>query len=205
MPTTTNQQNIRPIYNCERLVITPMTDEENETYGTPYEFTKRLMSYDDSVQTNTTDLYGDGVIVESSVEEGPGTLALGIHGLTDDEYAAIFGIDYTTTTNGVIETGEEEPPYCCVSLMTRIGKDTVNLRKWPKVKFQKMQESVQQKQGNKTYSTPTLNGSFVQCKRLQCKRARKSQIVGEGTAAIDAEIDAWLTIPDYFGGTIPTT
>ena len=199
--TTTYQQNIRPIYNCERLVITPMIDNETEEYGTSYELTKRLMSYDDSVQTNTTDLYGDGVIVESSVDEGPGTLALGIHGLTDDEYAAIFGVA-STGNDSVIETGEEEPPYCCVSLMTRIGKNTVNLRKWPKVKFQKMQESVQQKQGNKTYSTPTLNGTFVQCKRLNCKRARMSQI--EESNATSATIDAWLKIPDYFGGTIPT-
>lgn len=201
MSNATNQQNIRPIYNCERLVITPMTDSEKETYGTPYEFTKRLMSYDDSVQTNTTDLYGDGVIVESSVEEGPGTLVLGIHGLTDDEYAAISGAE--VDSNGVvIETGEEEPPYCCVALIARIGKDKVNLRKWPKVRFQKMPENVQQKQGNKTYSTPTLTGSFVRCERLNCKRARMSQIA-ESTTNKD-KIEAWLTNPDYLGDTLPS-
>ena len=194
-----NQLTTKPIYNCERLVITPMTDEETETYGTPYEITKRLMSYDDSVDSSTTDLYGDGVLVESTVEENPGTLALGIHGLTDEEYAAIFGIDYDS--DAIIESGEEEPPYCCVALMTRIGKNTVNLRKWPKVKFKKMTESVQQKQGNKNYSTPTLNGTFVQCKRLGCKRARKCDVVEDASASV---IEAWLTRPDYLGGTLPT-
>lgn len=200
MPNTTHQYNIKPIYSCERLVITPMTDEENETYGTPFEIVKRLMSYDDSVDSNVTDLYGDGVIVESTVEENPGNLVLGIHGLTDEEYAEIFGIDDYNGT-AVVESGEEEPPYCCVALMTRIGKDTVNLRKWPKVKFKKMTESVQQKQGNKNYSTPTLNGTFVQCSRLSCKRARKTEV----NEIVDtATINAWLTIPDYLGGTLPT-
>ena len=69
---------VRPVYNCERLYIYPMIDEENEVYSdTPLTFVKRLTSYNDSVASNNTELYGDGELVESEVEEGAGTIALG--------------------------------------------------------------------------------------------------------------------------------
>lgn len=188
-----NNNWIKPIYNCERLVIWPMTDEENEVYGDPIVLTRRLMSYDDNTDSSTTDLFGDGIIVDSDVDEGKGTLALGIHGLSDEEEAMINGIRMQDGT--LVETGEEVPPYCCVALLARRGKNIVTLRKWPKVRFAKHQETVQQKQGSKTFSTPTLNGTFVYCERLHAKRLRKT--VDLSTAEGAAFMEGWFGSPEF--------
>lgn len=188
--------NLKPIYNCERLQITPMIDEESETYGEDIEFTKRLMTYDDSTATNNTPLYGDGEMTDNAVDEGEGTLALGIHGLTDEEFSKIYG---TEVRNGsVVETGNEVPPYCCVALMARKGKNTVVLRKWPKVRFAKHTESVQQKQGNTTYSTPTITGTFVKCERLDAKRVRRT-VEDTTSAASQTLIQQWFSETDFIG------
>ena len=188
-----NNNWIKPIYNCERLVIWPMTDEENEVYGDPIVLTRRLMSYDDNTDSSTTDLFGDGIIVDSDVDEGKGTLALGIHGLSDEEEAMINGIRMQDGT--LVETGEEVPPYCCVALLARRGKNIVTLRKWPKVRFAKHQETVQQKQGSKTFSTPTLNGTFVYCERLHAKRLRKT--VDLSTVEGAAFMEGWFGSPEF--------
>lgn len=188
-----------PIYNCERLYIFPMTDEENEVYGNPIILTKKLMTYDDSTSTNTTSLYGDGEIVDSAVDEGEGTLALGIHGLTDEEFSKIYGAE--VRNGSVVETGEEVSPYCCVALMARKGKNTVVLRKWPKVRFAKHTESVQQKQGNTTYSTPTITGTFVKCERLNAKRVRRT-IKDTTSSAAQSFITHWFDDPDFLGSTV---
>lgn len=194
---------VKPIYNCEELRIWPMTDEETETYAEdPLVFTKRLMSYDDSVSVNTTELYGDGVIVDMAIDEGAGTLALGIHGLDDDEFSKIYGAENVDGT--IIETGEEVPPYCCVALIARTGKNKVNARKWPKVRLSKHTESVQQKQGNTTYSTPTLNGTFVANEKLGIKRARKTGI-DTSTAEGKAFIQNWLSQAEFFSASAPTS
>jgi hypothetical protein len=190
-----SKQRVKPIYNCERLVITPMVDEENEIYGEPLEIYARLMSYDDNVGTSTTELYGDGVLVDVAVDENAGTLALGIHGLADNEFENIFGAENRDGT--LVETGSEVPPYCCVALLCRTSKNKVNCRKWPKVRMTKMQETVQQRQGNTSYSTPTLNGTFVHCERLNVKRARKIG-VDTSTEQGQAFIENWLMDPDFY-------
>jgi len=192
---------VKPIYNCEKLYIWPMIDEENEIYGSPIVLVKKLMTYDDSTANNTTDLYGDGGVTDTAVDEGAGTLALGIHGLTDSEFAKIYGV--SIDGGSVVETGEEVPPYCCVALMARKGKNIVTLRKWMKVRFAKHTESVQQKQGNTTYSTPTITGTFVLCERLNAKRVRRT--VDLSTAAGAAMADAWFDDPNCINFALTNT
>ena len=87
-----------PIYNAEQLTIWPMIDEEREIYGEPLNFTKRLMSYDDSVTSATQTFYADGYPIIIDVDEDKGTLALGISGLTGVEFAKIFGISPEAVT-----------------------------------------------------------------------------------------------------------
>ena len=188
---------IKPIYNCKELYIWPMTDEDTETYGDPVILKTRLMTYDDSVSPTSTDFYGDGEVVLVDVDEGKGTLAIGLHGLKNEEMKKIFSmIESGTTIKTYSETGEEVPPYCCVALMAQRGKTVVNLRKWPKVRFQKMQESVQQKTQQRTYSTPTLTGEFIKCERLGYKRARAEvDLSTEGGAAFKT---AWYANADYY-------
>lgn len=196
-----------PIYNAEQLIIWPMIDEASETYGEPLNFTKRLMSYDDSVTSATQTFYADGYPIIIDVDEDKGTLALGISGLTGVEFAKIFGISpESITVSGtefkvINETGDEVPVYCCVALIAQTGKTIYNLRKWPKVRFQKITESVQQKTATRTYSTPTLTGEFIKCERLGIKRSRLTD-VDTSTLAGQTILSNWFGSPDWFGGSI---
>lgn len=197
---------IKPIYNAERLVLWPMINEAAETYGNPIDFTDRLMTYDDNVAVSTSKFYGDGKPIIVDVDEDSGTLVLGIAGLHGDEFANLFDVSQTSVTiNGqtfsiINENGEEVPPYFCVALMAQTDKNVFNLRKWPKVRFQKIGESVQQKTNTRTYSTPTLNGEFIKCNRLGIKRSRCTDVNITTTAGI-ALVNNWFGAADWFGGT----
>lgn len=193
-----------PIYNAEQLTIWPMIDEEREIYGEPLNFEKRLMSYDDSVTSATQTFYADGYPIIIDVDEDKGTLALGISGLTGVEFAKIFGISPEAVTVAgtefkvINETGDEVPVYCCVALIAQTGKTIYNLRKWPKVRFQKITESVQQKTATRTYSTPTLTGEFIKCERLGIKRSRITGVDVSTTAGLALKA-SWLGSADWFG------
>ena len=198
---------IRPIYNIAKLIVWPMINEDNETYGDPMDLTDRLMTYDDSVGTSTQKFYGDGKVVQIDVDEDSGTLVLGIGGLHGEEFAKFFDAQVNSistcgsTFKVVNETGEEYPPYFCVALMAQKGKNLFNLRKWPKVRFQKMAESAQQKTGTRTYSTPTMTGEFIRCERLGIKRSRLTD-VDTSTLAGQTILSNWFGSPDWFGGSI---
>lgn len=193
-----------PIYNAEQLTIWPMIDEEREIYGEPLNFEKRLMSYDDSVTSATQTFYADGYPIIIDVDEDKGTLSLGISGLTGVEFAKIFGISpEAVTVSGtefkvINETGDEVPVYCCVALVAQTGKTIYNLRKWPKVRFQKITESVQQKTATRTYSTPTLTGEFIKCERLGIKRSRITGVDVSTTAGQNLKA-SWLEYADWVG------
>lgn len=203
MSTTTNG-NLLPVYSCKKLMLWPMVDETNETYGDPISLEGDLMTYDDSVSTNTSKLYGDGQVAAVDVIESDGTLALGIHGLSDEVYAKLFNALKKQTTTGsitsVTEDGTEMSPYFCVALSAPCnGEHVVNLRKWMKVRFGKFGESVQQKTDNKTYSTPTLNGSYLANSRLGVKRARAAGVDISTVAGAAFEAN-WYGNPEYTGG-----
>ena len=193
-----------PIYNAEQLTIWPMIDEESAIYGEPLNFTKRLMSYDDSVTSATQTFYADVYPIIIDVDEDKGTLALGISGLTGVEFAKIFGISpEAVTVSGaefkvINETGDEVPVYCCVALAAQTGKTIYNLRKWQKVRFQKITESVQQKTATRTYSTPTLTGEFIKCERLGIKRSRITGVDVSTTAGQNLKA-SWFEYADWVG------
>lgn len=165
--------NKRPFKNCKKLVMWKMTDEENETYSaSKISFEKRLTTYTDSVETNSTPLYGDGENIEDAVSEGPGSLTLGIHHLADDERIQIYN-ETAVSSGAVVSTGDEIPPYMCVAVEAEKRNGRLNLRKWFKVCFKKHEESVtQQESGGITYSMPTLNGTYSKNNRLGYKVVR---------------------------------
>lgn len=191
----TRMNNKRPFYNCRRLTMWQMTDEEAETYSeTAISFEKRLTTYSDSVETNSTPLYGDGELIETAVSEGEGSLSLGIHHMTLDERIKVYN---ETDKNGtVISTGEEIPPYMCVALIAAKRGKIVELRKWLKVAFQKHEETVEQKEsGGIKYSMPTLNGTYSENTTLGIKVARAE--VDSTTAEGKAFIEEWFTKADF--------
>lgn len=196
---TVNATAIKPTYNCCNVMIWPMTSESNETYGDGIDFTGKLMTYDDQVSSNTAKLYGDGIIAQVDIDETDGTLTLGLIDVPQTAYEKLFGTPAAvgTTIKTIAETGEEAPPYCCVALMAQTGPNTYNFRKWPKVRFAKMNETVQQKEENRNYATPTLTGTFIKCKRLGYKRAKvwDVDITSEGGAAFKT---SWYASPDFY-------
>lgn len=191
--------NKRPFVNCKRTVMWKMTDEVNETYSsTPISFADRLTTYTDSVESNTTPLYGDGRHLEDDYSEGNGSLSLGLHHIADDERVEIYG-EEANSDGAVISTGEEIPPYFCVALMAVKRNGMVNLRKFFKTKFSKHEESVtQQESGGVNYSMPTLSGSYCQNTRLGYKVVRIE--VDPRTVEGAAFIENWYASPEFIGG-----
>lgn len=191
----TRINNKRPFYNCRRLTMWKMTDEETETYSeTPLSFEKRLTTYSDTVETNSTQLYGDGELVETATSEGAGSLSLGIHHMTLDERVQIY--NETDEDGTVISTGREIPPYMCVALIAAKRGNIVELRKWMKVVFQKHEESVTQQENNGvSYSMPTLSGTYSENTALGVKVARAE--VDASTTEGKAFIENWFTTANY--------
>lgn len=194
--------NKRPFKNCKWLKMWKMTDEDNETYaanGTAgmLDFTKRLTTYRNGVETNNTPLHGDGVKVEDAIIEGDETLELGIHHLADDERPVLYG-ETLNAAGASVSTGDEIPPYFCVATAAEKRNGTLNLRKWMKTVFQKHQEDVtQQESGGLTYSMPTLRGTCSQNTRMGVKSVRIE--VDPRTQAGRDFIENWYANAEYIG------
>ena len=64
-----------------------MTNEDTGVYSSTVtlDFEKRMTTYTDSEQTNSTPLYGDGELAEVAVSEGQGTLSIGVHHHEENE------------------------------------------------------------------------------------------------------------------------
>lgn len=186
----------KPPVNVERLTTWEMTDEVVETYSTTAnDFTRRTMTYRDTLSSNSTELRGDGVPVDRAVAIGAGTLELGIHALSDEESKSFFGETVVNGTN--VTTGDDIPKYQAVALQTRTRDGLVNLKKWFKVQFSPSEENVTQKAENVTYSTSTLNGTYLANKAGQF-RAKKSGL----DPVSDAEfINKWFSDPTFIGET----
>ena len=193
--------NKRPFKNCKWLKMWKMTDEENETYDTDVtlDFTGRLTSFKNSVDSNSTPLYGDGKSVETAISEGDETVEFGIHHLVDDERAPLYG-ETRNSTGAVISSGEEVPPYFCVAAAAEKRNGMLNLRKWFKTTFRKHEESVnQQESGGINYSMATLSGTCSQNTRLGIKSVRIE--VDPNTQDGADFITNWYANAEYIGGT----
>jgi len=192
-------ENKRPFVNCAKTKMWKMTNEETGTYSSTVtlDFEKRMTKYTDSVQTNSTPLYGDGELVEVAVSEGQGALSIGVHHVTDGERVDLYG---ESNVDGVtVNTGDGVPPYFCVANMAKKRNGMVNLRKWFKVSFAPHEETVTQIEDNGIqYSMPTLNGTYSKNIPLGMKSARVEvdPSIPEGAAMIEK----WFSIADYIGG-----
>ncbi len=133
----------RPPINVERLAMWPMTDEENETYGSVFDFDKRFMNFTDNITNSSTPLYGCGVVVDRATSIGEGSLSYGIHAFTPDERVAIFG-ETKKSGGAVVTTGNEIIPYVAAAHMTKKRNGKVNLYKYFKVQFPPNEDSTQQ-------------------------------------------------------------
>lgn len=190
--------NKRPFVNCAKVKMWKMTNEDAGTYAgsVTLDFEKRMTTYTDSIQTNSTPLYGDGELVEVAVSEGLGTLSIGVHHVTDGERVDLYG---ENNVDGVtVNTGDSVPPYFCVALMNKKRNGMVNLRKWFKVSFAPHEETVNQMEDNGIqYSMPTLKGTYSKNIPLGMKSARVE--VDPSTTEGASIIASWFSIADYIG------
>ena len=182
--------------NIKRLTMWEMTDEDNSEYGEAISFIKRAMGYTDSIETSSTELYGDGGLVDTAVGTGKGTLKLDIHELTSEERGIVYGEKIENGTN--FTTGDEIVPNMCVAVMAETNSKKVNLRKWFKVKFVPHEEKTSQiEKGNVTFSTISLSGTYIKDEKYgyRCVRLAVDTTTDEGKEIIEN----WFTDATYTG------
>jgi hypothetical protein len=188
----------KPVVNCNNLTFWKMEDEENETYGEANSLAGRMMAFTDTLTTNSTNLNGDGEIVDTAVGIAGGQLKIDIHQLTDAERVLIYG---ETITNGsVVTTGNESTPAVCVAAAAPHNiSNIVNLYKWFKVRFAPNEEGAEQiSEGKKSFKTITCNGSYSKNAALGYMRAKVSA-VDISTTEGKALYDNWFTDAAYIG------
>ena len=192
------QVKAKPPINIERFAMWKMIDEDNETYGSVIDFDRRVMSFRDTLTTNSTPLYGTGVVVDRATAVNEGTLSYNIHAMTADERVAAYG-ETKNSANAVITTSDDIIPYVATAHATRKRDGKWNLYKYLKVQFQPHEESTEQiTQGNITYSTIVLNGTYMESEVHEMMRAILLD-VDPKTAAGAATIENWFTNPTYVG------
>ena len=188
----------KPPINIEKLVMWKMIDEDTEAYGPPMDFDRRVMSFRDNLATNSTPLYGTGVVVDRATVVNEGTLSYNAHALTSSERVNIYG-EKKNSAGAVITTNDDIIPYVASAHATKKRDGKWNLYKYFKAQFPPHEESSEQiTQGNITYSTIVLNGTYMQSEVHEMMRAMLFDVdpKAETGAAIIAN---WFTDPLYIG------
>ena len=98
--------------NVQEVMIIPITNESEGTYGTALDLTGRARSVTFAPNVKETKLYGDGEVQEKVIDTTEGTLTLALNYLTDSDRQVLFN---ETAENGSnIVTGSEQPVPCIV-------------------------------------------------------------------------------------------
>lgn len=180
--------------NVKKLVI--WSYENSAESAKILDLEGRLMGYKDTLTSNSTNLNGDGKVTDVAYGVSGGTLELDIHELTDTERTAIYGEKQVKGAN--VTTDSDNPPYVAVALIVERNDGTVNLHKWFKVKFTPNDENVVQiSDGKKTYSTISLQGTYIDNGTVGYRASRRRL-----NPTTDANIiTQWTTNADYIGET----
>lgn len=178
--------------NVKKLVIWSYVNGEESTKTLDLE--GRLMGYKDTLSSNSTTLNGDGKVTDVAYGVSGGTLEIDIHELTDAERVAIYGEKQVKGAN--VTTDSDNPPYVAVALIVERNDGTVNLHKWFKVKFTPNDENVVQiSDGKKTYSTISLQGTYIDNGTVGYRASRRRLNPTTDTNIITQ----WTTNADYIG------
>lgn len=181
-----------------------------DTYGTTMDFDKRLMSYLDTANIATAQLYGCGELVRQVVKNVGGTLAYGFTELKPQERATIFNetifeaTDNNTNTTSVSTemVGNEVFPYLICAHAEELPNGHWNLYKYYKVQFMPGQFGTQQVEGtNVKFATKTLTGIYSKNTNSAIGKMREIQYdVNPLSDDGSAMIENWFTKP-YAGYT----
>lgn len=177
--------------NVVRLAMWKITEGTTEdTYGSVIDFDKRFMSYTDDVTIATAQLYGCGELMDSVSRPTQGALVLNVHALKASERADILG--ETVASDTATLTGKEVAPYMVVALAEELRNGHLNLYKYYKTQFAQGQIGTQQTDTGVTFSTTSLNGTYIKNGRVGKMRDIKFDVdptTDDGSAAIES----WFT------------
>ena len=177
--------------NVARLAMWKITEGNTEdTYGPVIDFDKRFMSYTDDVATATAPLYGCGELMDSVSKITQGNLVLNVHALKASERGAVLG--ETVASDTATLTGKEVAPYMVVALAEELPNGHVNLRKYYKTQFTQGQIGTQQTDTGVTFSTTSLNGTYIKNGRVGKMRDIKFD-VDPTTEEGSAIYESWFT------------
>lgn len=188
-PSTQGQTlGVRTPINVVRLAMWKITEGTTEdTYGSVIDFDKRFMSYTDDVTIATAQLYGCGELMDSVSRPTQGALVLNIHALKASERADILG--ETVASDTATLTGKEVAPYMVVALAEELPNGHVNLHKYYKTQFAQGQIGTQQTDTGVTFSTTSLNGTYIKNGRVGKMRDIKFDVdptTEEGSAIYES-------------------
>lgn len=177
--------------NVTRLAMWKITEgTSSDTYGSVLDFDKRFMSYTDELTVATAQLYGCGELMDSVSKPTQGNLVLNIHALKAAERAAVLG--ETVADSVATLKGNELSSYMVVALAEELPNGHWNLYKYYKVQFTQAQRGAQQADTGTTFSTTSLNGTYIKNGTVGKMRDIKFDVdptTEEGSAAIEA----WFT------------
>ena len=135
---------------------------KDDSTGVTYSTVTRIVGAieaDIEYQTNATTLYADDKAFAVATASGDIKLSLNVEDLPLDIRADLLG---HTVKNGVMEIkGGDEPPYVAVLYESQKRDGSIRYMKLLKGKFQEPNDSAKTKTDTPEFTTPTIEGTFV--------------------------------------------
>ena len=194
-----NETEGRSIVNVKRLTMWKLTSDDESTTvyeEAPRTFPHQLNAVSYTPKVNTAEQYGDGVKVENYVAKDGGTIDVTIRGFAQGDNEFLFG-ETTNKNNVAISNSGDIVPYNCTAYMTERPDGTVNLYKFPKVKYMPKGEDNKQREGtNISYGTASLSGTYSPLLSNGDDAYKRYGVDPKEDAAF---IESWFTDADFIG------
>lgn len=178
------------VYRMAAWKITPASGSTAESYGSVIDLDKRPMTFTDTPNVTSGNLYGCGELTTTVQRITKGTLNIGIHALKASERAAFFNETVADSLSTL--KGKEVSSYLVVAIAEELDDGHLNLYKYYKVQFTDGGSSVQQSEDNVNFSTTNLNGTYFRNGTVGKMRDIKYDVdpnSDEGSAALET----WFT------------
>ncbi|MDR0223270.1 MAG: phage tail protein [Oscillospiraceae bacterium] len=129
--------------------------------STATELSKSVVSFGYQPTMQTNDFWASGQQIDTYVAKSGGTVNLTVPVTEAILEKLLFGSQYDVASKMITSNKDDVIPYVMLSVSTKRSDGTVNLYKFPKVKFASQGESVQTSNASGvTYSSVQLNGNY---------------------------------------------